>query len=511
MSSLLKKLLAPRNLEYLILSDRPIVVEMSAGVAQFADRPEEVAVGRDARLGFPELVGIERILEEIVDGKRVGFELKGIARSRDREAPLYVDLYISLDLEEEGDRRRLILVYENVTETMVIKQELLQRANEANLLLSQLSNAKTYLDRSIDSMADAPIVTDRFDKIKTVNPATLELFGYEESELIGQPISRLIPQVQLIRNSRSDISDLSQKNIEVSCLDRNKETLVVAFSSAEIQTDIQGLPDFLYLGKDVTQRVKTEAKVRKILEAEKELSDLKNRFLSIASQEIRTPLNAIIFATEFLHQVGVARQDPEAQEMLAAIDTNINRLRNLVENTTLVVQDNRNDRPFELNFLDLIELCRDAIEQIQFSNNNRHEIVLVAPEPPLDIRADAYRLNQIIRRLLSNAIAYSPAETTVTLTLECPNDREICMTIADGGIGIPPEDRPALFEPLYRGKNVGSTPGLGLGLAIVKSYLALHGGRIQINSTLGEGTTAIVTLPVNPDRARSSRVPRSNV
>mgnify|MGYP006420833845 CR=1 FL=1 len=211
MSYLLKKLLAPRNLEYLILSDRAIVVEMSAGVAQFADRPEEVAVGRDARLGFPELVGIEWILEEIVDGKRVGFELKGIARSRDREAPIYVDLYISLDLEEEGDQRRLILVYENVTETMVIKQELLQRANEANLLLSQLSNAKTYLDRSIDSIADAPIVTDRFDKIKTVNPATLELFGYEEGELIGQPISLLIPQVQLIRNSRSDISDLSQK------------------------------------------------------------------------------------------------------------------------------------------------------------------------------------------------------------------------------------------------------------------------------------------------------------
>jgi PAS domain S-box-containing protein len=500
MSSLLKKLLAPRNLEYLILSDRPIVVEMSAGVAQFADRPAEVAVGRDARLGFPELVGIERILEEIVEGKRVGFELKGIARSRDREAPLYVDLYISPDLDEQGDRRRLILVYENVTETMVIKQELLQRANEANLLLSQLSNAKTYLDRLIDSMADALIVTDRFDKIKTVNPTTLDLFGYEEGELIGQPISLLIPQVQLLRNSRSDLSSLSQ-NIEVSCSDRDGETLIVAFSSAEIQTDIQGFSDFLYLGKDVTQRVKSEAKIRKILAAEKELSELKNRFLSIASQEFRTPLNSIIFATEFLHQAEIARQDPEIQEMLAAIDTNVNRLRNLIENTTLVVQDNRDDRPFELNSANLIELCRDAIDQIQFSNSNRHEIVLVAPEPPLEIRADAYRLNQIIRRLLSNAIAYSPAETTVTLTLECPNDREIRITIADCGIGIPPEDRPALFEPLYRGKNVSHTPGLGLGLAIVKNYVELHSGRIQINSTLGEGTTAIVTLPVNPDRA----------
>jgi PAS domain S-box-containing protein len=349
-------------------------------------------------------VGIERILEEIVEGKRVGFELKGIARSRDREAPLYVDLYISPDLDEQGDRRRLILVYENVTETMVIKQELLQRANEANLLLSQLSNAKTYLDRLIDSMADALIVTDRFDKIKTVNPTTLDLFGYEEGELIGQPISLLIPQVQLLRNSRSDLSSLSQ-NIEVSCSDRDGETLIVAFSSAEIQTDIQGFSDFLYLGKDVTQRVKSEAKIRKILAAEKELSELKNRFLSIASQEFRTPLNSIIFATEFLHQAEIARQDPEIQEMLAAIDTNVNRLRNLIENTTLVVQDNRDDRPFELNSANLIELCRDAIDQIQFSNSNRHEIVLVAPEPPLEIRADAYRLNQIIRRLLSNAIA----------------------------------------------------------------------------------------------------------
>jgi signal transduction histidine kinase len=111
---------------------------------------------------------------------------------------------------------------------------------------------------------------------------------------------------------------------------------------------------------------------------------------------------------------------------------------------------------------------------------------------------DEKLLLHILTNLLTNAIKYSPQDTTVLFGCSCEN-QEVIFEIKDEGIGIPPEDQKRLFESFHRAKNVGAIPGTGLGLAIVQKSVELHGGRITCTSEVGVGTTFRVTLPLNKE------------
>jgi signal transduction histidine kinase len=121
-------------------------------------------------------------------------------------------------------------------------------------------------------------------------------------------------------------------------------------------------------------------------------------------------------------------------------------------------------------------------------------IVLDLPAGDLRVQADDKLLRFILGNLLSNALKYSPDGGEVRLALHA-TAQALALSVADPGIGIPPEDLPRLFEPFHRGRNVGTLPGTGLGLAIVRKAVDLHGGHIEVDSTPGAGTRFVVTLP----------------
>jgi signal transduction histidine kinase len=100
--------------------------------------------------------------------------------------------------------------------------------------------------------------------------------------------------------------------------------------------------------------------------------------------------------------------------------------------------------------------------------------------------------------LLANAIKYSQVNTTIELWLEIESNQAI-FQVKDQGIGIPPEDLPHLFTSFHRGQNIGNIPGTGLGLSIVKNYIDVHRGKIKVASTLGEGTTFTITIPLDQE------------
>jgi PAS domain-containing protein len=212
MNPLFKKLLAPTRREYLTVNQDLLIQETSFGVGRFADRPEEVRAGFDVRAGFPELIGVEDILQEIIRGYRDSFELKGIDRSAENREPLYVDLLVTYCQDEETGEPELVVWFEDVTEKMVLKQSLVQRANEANLLAFALATSNNYIERIIASMADALIVTAGSGKIKTVNRAALDLFGYREAELIGHHISLILVGEQRFSPQASEAN--TQQSLE---------------------------------------------------------------------------------------------------------------------------------------------------------------------------------------------------------------------------------------------------------------------------------------------------------
>ncbi|MBW4672161.1 MAG: PAS domain S-box protein [Cyanomargarita calcarea GSE-NOS-MK-12-04C] len=255
MNTIVGKILVPHYVEYLAIAHDLVIGEVSSGAQRFADCPNEVIPGKDIRLGFPELVGSESYLIDILEGRQKSFELKGIARFNEPNSPLYIDLYIT------GFEGWLIVLLEDATKRMVLEQKLVQTNHETNLLLSALSTSHNYIDKIIRSIRDVLLVTTQSGNIIRVNQAAIDLFEYSQEELINQRISTIIADESLLLPTTGqntlDQSDFL-KDCEVVCQTKSKKKLTVAFSFSVIETEIKGLQNFVYTGRDITQRKRTE-------------------------------------------------------------------------------------------------------------------------------------------------------------------------------------------------------------------------------------------------------------
>ena len=498
MNQILKKILTPRY-EYLTLDRNFRILEISLQAQRFADCPDQLILGNDVRVPFPEFWGVEEILIEILEGRQANFELKGIDRSSTTNCPLYLDLYISECSNAQELDSRLIVLLEDTTERMLLQQTLAQRTNEMNLLISSLAASKNYIDQIITSMADALLVTTPSGIIKTVNQGTLNLFGYSQDELIDKPILSFIDNEKFIKeiNQESLIdSNFFIKYLEVFCQTKTGEPIVIAFSCSIIQTAITGLQNFVYVGRDISDRKRLEAEMMKALERERELKELKSDFVSMASHEFRTPLTTIFSSTELLQHYGHLWTDDKKLKHYHRIETAVNRMTGLLDDVLLYSKAEAGKLEFNPKPLKLRSFCSDIVEEIQLGIGEKHHITFVYSGSGKNACMDEKLLQHILTNLLSNAIKYSASGSTVLFGCYC-EEETITFEIKDEGIGIPPEDQAQLFESFHRAKNVGDIPGTGLGLAIVGKAVELHRGKITLNSEVGVGTTFRVTLPLH--------------
>ncbi len=272
MNSLLEKLLAPRRLEYLVINRDAIVLEKSPQVHRFADRPEQVEEGGDARLGYPELIGIEQVLIDILEGRRNSFELQGIDRCSEREGILYLDFWIVANSQEDNPPDRLFILFKDATERMVLRQTLVQRENDAYLLLNELKSAKIALDKLFQTVLDPIIICNAEGLIKKTNKATRELLNYSDFELIGKPLREVVPNSHLLETVNSgrswgkeeDFYYPKKKEVEVACRTKNGEEIFVAFSRGVVSNEDQEVEEVVYVGRDMTERKRSSAAIAKM-------------------------------------------------------------------------------------------------------------------------------------------------------------------------------------------------------------------------------------------------------
>lgn len=498
MNSFFQKFLAQRY-EYLILDRTLKILEASYGTQRFADCPEALNIGSDVCISFPELRGIEEIIIDILEGRQRHFELKGLTRSIDTKSPFYLDLYISEYYNPDVLENQLVVLLEDATERIVLQQTLAQRTNEANFLVSYLAASKNYIDRIITSMADALLVTTASGTIKTANQFAQNLFGYSQEELVSKQISELISNdkfLQYTRNWSSLNPGEFLKDVEVVCQTKTGEQICISFSCSAILTEIEGLQNFVYIGRDISDRKRVEAQMMKALERERELRELKSDFVSMASHEFRTPLTAIFSSTELLRLYGQIWSEEKKLKHYHRIESAVKRMTHLLDDVLLYSKVEAGKLQFNPTPIVLKNFCSDLVEEIQLGIGKQHKLTWVYSGLCNNAYMDEKLLLHILTNLLSNGIKYSPPGTTVLFSCSCEKE-EVIFEIKDQGIGIPPEDQKQLFESFHRAKNVGDIPGTGLGLAIVQKSVELHGGRITVNSEEGVGTTCRVTLPLN--------------
>ncbi|MGK7875029.1 MAG: response regulator [Xenococcaceae cyanobacterium] len=242
---------------------------------------------------------------------------------------------------------------------------------------------------------------------------------------------------------------------------------------------------------------RAEEELKRALEKEKELNELKSRFISMVSHDFRNPLTSINIAVKLLQDYGQTISEKEKLEYLELILSSSNSMLQLLEDLLVIGRADAGKLESNPTSVNLVSLCQLLVKQMRFSDEELHPIVFsYQGEKDFQVTVDRNALQSILTNLLSNALKYSPEGTEVKFELSV-STAEAVFRVQDRGIGIPPEDLPHLFESFHRAKNVGNVKGTGLGLAIAQRYAELLNTQISVNSKVGFGTTFTVTLPLN--------------
>ena len=268
---------------------------------------------------------------------------------------------------------------------------------------------------------------------------------------------------------------------------------------------------------DITERKQLEAYLRQALAREKELSELKSRFVTMVSHEFRTPLATILSSADLMEFYVESGNSDKLLQHISQVQKATEYMTQMLEDVLTIGQAEAGKLKLKPTQLNLSQFCLEIVRDLDAYGQNKIDVlddyvgtknnrIRLVEQKNLEIKAfmDAKMLKQVLNNLLSNALKYSAKEVYFELSYE---DEMAEFKVQDSGIGITPEDQVKILEPFHRGENVENIPGTGLGLAIVKKCVDLHGGLIFVKSELGIGTTFTVKLPLHQPEYQYNDIP----
>ena len=261
-----------------------------------------------------------------------------------------------------------------------------------------------------------------------------------------------------------------------------RRTAELALSNSRLQVEVE-------------ERRKAQTDLSHALEAEKEMNQLKSRFIAMVSHEFRTPLGVILSSADLLSDYLDTLTPAERGEQIADIKQCTRHMAALMEDVLLLGRVESGRMGYHPVNFDLREFCQRLIDEMRSATGGRCPLVFNEKGTEPTARGDETLLRHIFHNLLANGIKYSAPGQTVRLNVERAGEDAV-FQVGDDGIGILPADQKYIFEAFYRGKNAADRPGSGLGLVVVKRCVELHGGSIQLHSTEGQGTIVTVRLPL---------------
>lgn len=358
--------------------------------------------------------------------------------------------------------------------------------------------ARTSSEReAILNTALVGIIHNLNRKIVWVNQKYAEMCGYEPQELMGQS-TRIFYESEDSFHADASTTDILRRDGVYSCerqiRRRNGDMLWVMLAGrcvSDRQPEVDGV---IWTMLDITERKRAEEDIRQALAQQKELNQLRSQFISMTSHEFRTPLATILSSTELLKFYGERMEAEERLELLESVENSVKRMTHMLDRVLLIGKSDADMLDFSPTRQSLQALCESVLEEVR----TQHPDTLCTLTPLFDEALgdglfDSKLLRHILTNLLSNAIKYSPRGGEVTFRVQAEGTHTV-FEVADQGIGIPQDEIPHLFESFHRASNVGDIQGTGLGLAIVKRSVVRHGGTIEVNSVVGQGTRFTVRL-----------------
>jgi PAS domain S-box-containing protein len=382
----------------------------------------------------------------------------------------------------------------------------------------KLTESEARLACIIASAQDAILTVDEKQRITLFNPAAESMFGYTSVDALGQPIQKLLPGWNAIKQAGS------VPPWETDALRIDGERIPVELSVSWVQTPRR--PFWTCLARDIRERrraqeqreglireqaARKEAEVAhsrmaavahenaRLYQELRHSDRLKDEFLAMLAHELRNPLAPIRNALHLIQLAGPNKPADHA-ECLAIIQRQVDHLVRLVDDLLDVSRISQGKIFLQKVLLNLDEVVERAVESSRpLVEAHGHELTVTLLPAPLAVDGDAVRLVQVLTNLLNNAAKYTPKGGRIELRVEQSGTKDVLLRVRDNGMGIRPEMLPRLFEPFAQSERTldRADGGLGIGLTLVRRLTELHGGSVQAASEgPGRGSEFTIRLPL---------------
>ena len=411
-------------------------------------------------------------------------------------------------------------------------------------LQQNFAHEKTHMTSLFENATEGILLTDRSAKIVLANPAAEKMFGYSSDGLVGQTIETLIPQrlhnkhvalrdgfyqkpanrsMGTGRDLFARRKDDSEFPVEVSLshYQQKNETFVIAFvvdittrkeieknllkqklELEKISNDIRKLnaelegkveERTLILREALQKLEESQIELNESLDKEKQLNEIKSRFVSMASHEFRTPLSTILSSATLVSKYPATEEFDKREKHIRRIRDSVKHMNELLEDFLSLGKLEEGKVGITISMFNVKEFTDEIVEEMRTQLKAGQEIIAEFTGENI-FTTDKRLLKNILLNLLSNAIKFSGEGKVIFLRTE-NSGGQLTLSVKDEGVGIPAEDLPHLFGTFFRAKNAGNIQGTGLGLAIIKRYTIMLGGSIELKTRLNEGTVVGVKLP----------------
>lgn len=398
----------------------------------------------------------------------------------------------------ENDTITPVFDYEGkIVNFIAIKTDITERRKMESDLKESDERWQFALEGSGDGVWDLNLIA----KTVFISSQFKQILGYEDNELTlsYENLLRLSHPERMTENIEG-LKKLLEGNIDVFaseqrllCKDGSYKWVMVRGKVVKRNED-GALSRVIGTLTDISRRKEFEEQLRSNLEKEKELNELKSRFISTASHEFRTPLASILLISDALSTYWNDFDSKQINSKLNNIKERVLHLTEIVNDVLHLSKIQSGRVEYDPEEIELTEICRKSIESFSTDEAEKREIVFECGYDSLPVFIDRRLINQILSNLISNALKYSPKDPVIKVKLFTTGD-EVNISVSDNGIGIPENDKKYIFSAFYRASNAKLIQGNGLGLNIIKESLLSQGGDISFTSKINSGSTFTVHLP----------------
>lgn len=425
---------------------------------------------------------------------------KGEFQNKKKDGSYYWQLMILSPLRDEnGNIVNYLAVQQDVTDRKVLEEELRKYREQLEELVEKRTNELRVSEEKFRTLAESSEDTimrfDRNFRHLYVNPVVEKQTELPAKDFVGKTHRELgFPEflVELWEKAIENVFVRKEKNRIEFQLPNN---IWIDWILLPVFNEKNEVDSVITSGRDITSLKEYEMKIEEAFIKEKELSELKSKFISTASHEFRTPLAAILSSAQLIKRYSKKWGEDEINEHHSVINESVKNITALMDDVLLISKSEEGKIKLQPEEIDIEEVLKGLVvgikpllktgQKINYKNNSGNKLIII----------DKKIVYQIISNLLSNAIKYSSEGSEVKL-LSAVHENKLIVSVIDYGIGIAKEDLPFIFDPFFRTQNAIHMEGTGLGLNIVKRMIDVLSGTIKVNSVIEKGTSFEVVIPL---------------